>query len=123
MEPHTRRSAMLVVKLLNNLINEVSFDGLKEAYMLPLNPFISPANILQIQQLITSLITLDEQKDSISFPLSTGLVADEVAEQAPLHLTAFRNSLEAIKKSALSHLAQLSTAHPAVQSLSTFLEF
>lgn len=112
---------MLVVKLLNNLINEVSFDGLKEAYMVPLNPFISPSNIQQIQQFITNLVTLDDPKEDFSSPLSRGFIAEEVGEQGPQHLSNFRNSLEAIKKSALAHLNQLSAAHPAVQSLSTFL--
>jgi hypothetical protein len=119
MERHTRRSAMLVVKLLNNLINEVSFDGMKEPYMLPLNPFISQDNIRKIQQFITNLVTLDEPKEDFSFPVSRGLVAEEVAEQAPNNLTHLRNSLEVIKKSALSHLSQLSGSHPAVQTLGT----
>jgi hypothetical protein len=120
MERHTRRSAMLVVKLLNNLINEVSFDGMKEPYMLPLNPFISQDNIRKIQQFITNLVTLDDSKgEDFSFPVSRGLVAEEVADQAPNHLTHLRTSLEVIKKSALSHVSQLSGSHPAVQTLGT----
>lgn len=120
MERHTRRSAMLVVKLLNNLINEVSFDGMKEPYMLPLNPFISQDNIRKIQQFITNLVTLDESRgEDFSFPVSRGLAAEEVADQAPNHLTHLRTSLEVIKKSALSHVSQLSGSHPAVQTLGT----
>ncbi len=49
---------MLVVKLLNNLINGVEFDGLKEAYMLPLNSFIGQNNLVLVQKYITDLINL-----------------------------------------------------------------
>jgi len=118
LDRHTRRSAMLVVKLLNNLINEVSFDGLKEAYMLPLNPFISAANLQQIHKFITNLITLDDTTGDSDSKLARGFVAAEVREQAPSHLTNFRSSLETIKKSALAHLSQLSAVNTAVQSLS-----
>jgi len=117
MERHTRRSAMLVVKLLNNLMNEVSFDGMKEAYMLPLNPFISSDNIQKIQKFITDLITLAKPSDEFNFSISRGLVAEEVVEQAPNHFTQFLASIDVIKKSAIAHLAQLSELNSDIRTL------
>lgn len=108
---------MLVVKLLNNLMNEVSFDGMKEAYMLPLNPFISSDNIQKIQKFITDLITLAKPSDEFNFSISRGLVAEEVVEQAPNHFTQFLASIDVIKKSAIAHLAQLSELNSDIRTL------
>jgi hypothetical protein len=48
---------MLITKLLNNLMNNVEF-GEKESYMTSLNPFISPDNLLLVQQFMQELVVL-----------------------------------------------------------------
>jgi neurofibromin 1 len=51
----SRRTLMLITKLLNNLMNNVEF-GEKESYMTSLNAFISPDNLLLVQQFMLELV-------------------------------------------------------------------
>jgi hypothetical protein len=51
----SQRTLMLITKLLNNLMNNVEF-GEKESYMTSLNPFISPDNLLLVQQFMQELV-------------------------------------------------------------------
>lgn len=39
--PAARRNLILIAKMLQNLSNSVQFDGLKEQYMVPMNPFVT----------------------------------------------------------------------------------
>lgn len=51
----TRRTLILISKLLQNLSNRIQFDGSKEEYMVSMNPFIEQ-NYAVVEEIFKSLV-------------------------------------------------------------------
>ncbi|ELR15845.1 heme NO binding domain containing protein [Acanthamoeba castellanii str. Neff] len=106
----SQRTLMLITKLLNNLMNNVEF-GEKESYMTSLNPFISPDNLLLVQQFMQELVANEMHSkrgasDSAEFSERYRLLA----------------ALDEIKRSLLQLLPALYTSAAAKPKLQQVLQ-